>query len=274
MDRRLTAANTRVAAAALKGLVEAERYVEGEAACVSVAVVDLCSAPAGARDRQLLLGARVVVYERQAGWAYVQAAQDGYVGYLPEEALGSAFSPTHRVTARATHLYPEANFKTCERMALSHGTRLEVIGQEGRFAQTPLGFVPHHHLVTLDAREPPIDVARRFLGTPYLWGGNSGSGIDCSGLVQAALWAAGVACPGDSDLQETTVGAAIALDDEVRPADLFFWKGHVAMAQDSQTLLHATAHFMAVVEEPLAEALARIERDDSPLRSRRRIAGL
>jgi len=271
MDRRLTPANTRVAAAALKGMVMAESFVEGEAACIRAPLADLCRDPAGDRDRQLLMGARVVVYERVSGWAFVQAAHDGYVGYVPEKALGPTVKPTHRIAARTTHLYPEPDMKTRETAALSGGSVVAVTGETGRFAETTAGFIPLQHLAPLGERADPLVVARVFMGTPYLWGGNSGAGIDCSGLVQIALLAAGHDCPGDSDLQEAAVGREIDREAPVEPCDLFFWKGHVAMALDPETLIHATAHYMSVVAEPLAEALARIEKDDSPLRTRRRL---
>ncbi|MBS8227998.1 C40 family peptidase [Vannielia litorea] len=271
LDRRLTPANARVAASALKGLVEAEAYVEGEAACIRAPLTDICRDPAGDRERQLLMGARVVVYERVAGWAFIQAAADGYVGYVPEAALGSVVAPTHRVSARQSHLYPEASIKVREKAALSFGAQVEVTGQEGDLCETPGGFIPVQHLVEIGTRTPRLDVARLFLGTPYLWGGNSGAGIDCSGLVQAALRAEGHDCPGDSDMQEDALGEAMALDAPVAPGDLFFWSGHVAMALDAENLIHATGHFMSTVIEPLVPALVRIEAAGYPLRSRRRV---
>ncbi len=271
LDRRLTPANARVAAAALKGLVEAEAYVEGEAASVSAPLADICRDPAGDRERQILMGARVVVYERVAGWAFIQAAADGYVGYVSEDALGPVVAPTHRVAARQSHLYPEPTIKLREKASLSHGAQVQVTGREGDLCETPHGFIPHQHLVELGTRTPRLETARLFLGTPYLWGGNSGSGIDCSGLVQAALRAEGHDCPGDSDMQEEALGEAMALDAPVAPGDLFFWKGHVALALDTETLIHATGHYMSTVIEPLVPALTRIEAAGYPLRSRRRV---
>ncbi len=271
LDRRLTPANARVAAAALKGLVEAEAYVEGEAACVCAPLADICRDPAGDRERQLLMGARVVVYERVAGWAFVQAAADGYVGYVAEAALGEVVAPTHRVSARQSHLYPEPSIKVREKAVLSFGAQVVVTGQEGDLCETPGGFVPVQHLTEIGTRMDRLEVARLFLGTPYLWGGNSGAGLDCSGLVQAALRAEGHDCPGDSDMQEEAVGEGVALDAPVEPGDLFFWPGHVAMALDAERLIHATGHFMSTVIEPLPEALARIEAAGYALRSRRRV---
>ncbi|MFP4303321.1 MAG: NlpC/P60 family protein [Rhodosalinus sp.] len=269
-DRRLTPANGRVAAAHLKGWVAAERYVEGEAATVAVPVADLLVAPDGARDRQLLLGEAVTVYERRNGWAFVQAEKDGYVGYLDAAAVRGAGTPTHRVAARATHVYPAPDMKRREAMALSLGSRLTVTATEGRFAATPLGFVPVVHLAPLEVPETdPVAVAERLLGTPYLWGGNSADGIDCSGLVQAALLACGIACPGDSDMQ-----AALGAEAEGPPrrGDLLFWKGHVALVRDAGTLIHANAHHMAVSVERIEEATARIAaQGDGPITARRRL---
>ena len=272
-DRRTTPANARLAAAHLAGRVAAPRFVEGEPASVTAALADLLAAPGGARDRQLLFGEAVTVYERREGWAFVQAAKDGYVGYVAEDALGAPARPTHRVAARATHLYPAPDMKRRERAALSLGARVVVTGVSGRFAETPGGFVPSCHLAPLDAPEAdPVAVAARILGTPYLWGGNSAFGIDCSGLVQIACTACGIACPGDSDIQEAALGVPLAEDAPLRRGDLLFWKGHVAWLADAETLLHANARDMAVAFEPLGAAIARIEaQGDGPVTSRRRL---
>ncbi|WP_375260074.1 C40 family peptidase [Citreimonas sp.] len=258
-DRRLTPANDRVAAASLRGRIDAPRYVEGEAAGIDAAVVDLCAAPGGARDRQLLAGAIVTVFDRHAGWAFVQSADDGYVGYVDQDALGPTRTPTHRVSARATHAYERPDFKSPDRVTLSMGTRLEVSKSHGRFLETPLGFVPAAHLEPVEARaDDPVAVAERLLGTPYLWGGNSAFGIDCSGLVQLALAFCGVPCPGDSDMQERALGETLAPGAPVRRGDLLFWKGHVAWVSAPDMLLHANVHHMAVAYEPLKAAIARI----------------
>ncbi|MHA6347452.1 C40 family peptidase [Roseivivax sp. CAU 1761] len=260
-DRRLTPANGRVAAAHLRGRVAALAYRAGEPARLAAPLADLCRAPDGPRDRQVLKGAALTVYDRVGGWAFVQAGADGYVGYLREAALTAPGpAPTHRVAARATHLYPAPDFKTRERAALSLGAELAVTGRRGRFAETPEGFVPEAHLAPLDRPETdPVAVAERLLGTPYLWGGNSAWGIDCSGLVQAALRACGRACPGDSDLQEAAgLGRRLDPGAVARRGDLLFWRGHVGWVAGDDLLLHANAHHMAVAFEPLAAACARI----------------
>jgi cell wall-associated NlpC family hydrolase len=133
------------------------------------------------------------------------------------------------------------------------------------------GYLPARHLAPLDRVEPDfVAVAERFLGTPYLWGGKTNNGVDCSGLVQVALAACGMPCPRDSDMQERALGAPVALADS-RRGDLLFWKGHVAIVRDAATLLHANAFHMMVAVEPIAEALARIEAAGSPVTSVKRL---
>ncbi len=257
-DPRLTPANGRAALERLRGQVDAPRFVPGEAARVTVPLSDLCRSPGGARDRQLLWGEAVTVIDRQDGWAFVEAARDGYCGYLREVYLGPARPATHRVTAPATHLYPEPRVQAHETAALSFGALLTVNGGSGQFVSTPDGFVPAQHVRPLaKVFDDPVYVAGLFLGTPYLWGGNSRDGIDCSGLVQAAWLACGRACPGDSDLQQS-LGRPLADDVPHARGDLIFWPGHVAIMADEARVLHATGHAMAVVLEDLTEATARI----------------
>jgi cell wall-associated NlpC family hydrolase len=271
MDPRLTPANSRAALEILRGTVEAPIFTKGEAARVAVPLADLCRAPHGPRERQLLLGDALTVIDRHKGWAFVQAAKDGYCGYLPEAAVGPPQAPTHWVSVPASHLYPEPRVQARERAALPFGARLTVTALGGAFAETPEGFVPLAHLRPADAPlSDPVAVATLFLGTPYLWGGNSRAGIDCSGLVQAALLACGIACPGDSDLQES-LGQELPEGADLRAGDLLFWKGHVALVADSTRILHATGHFMATVFEETGPAIARIAAQGTPVIARRRL---
>jgi cell wall-associated NlpC family hydrolase len=276
MDRRLTPANGRVAAAHLRGQVTAERFVKGEALRICVPVADLVHEPHGRRERQMLLGDPVTVFERREGWAFVQSGKDGYVGYLRAGQFDERGAPTHWVTAAATHLYPEPDIKRIERARLPFGARLRVLADAGaRFLETEDGYVPRAHLAPLDWHfRDPVAVAALFLGTPYLWGGNSRDGIDCSGLVQTACLACGIACPADSDQQAEMVGQSLLEAASLHRGDLVFWKGHVGMVVNHNRLIHANAHHMAVACEPQDEAEARIaaQGNGAPLIRRRLVA--
>ena len=268
-DRRLTPANSHVALAgfATAGQVE----VTATPMRVACPVADLREAPGGRRDRQLLLGERFDVLEWRAGHAFGRAARDGYVGYVREEELETYRAPTHVISARATHLYPADDVKSEARASLSFGARVTVVDERRKFVEIDAGgFVPKAHIRPIDRPfADPVTIAQLFFGAPYLWGGNSTSGIDCSGLVQAAFLACGIDCPGDSDLQQH-LGRDVP--DSYQRGDLLFWKGHVALCVDPETLVHANAHHMAVAYEPISRALTRIEaQGDGPLVAHRRL---
>lgn len=274
MDQRLTPANARVAHVSLKAHVVAESYVEGAWARVIAPVSDLAREPGGLRDRQLLCGARVLVLERVEGHAFVQAERDGYVGYVPEAELGPDTVPTHWVVAPATHLYPAPDLKRRELAMLPFCAELRVVREVGTYSETDAGlFVPSKHLMRFGQRAgDPAAVAETFLGSPYLWGGNTRDGIDCSGLVQISCWACGIPCPGDSDHQAKKLGRALAPEESLRRGDLVFWQGHVAIAVDEDTLVHANAHAMAVSYEGYKEAISRIlAAGEGPVTVRRRL---
>ena len=261
-DRRLTPARADLVAEHLRGLVDAPRYSKGHAKRIVAASAPLRRSPdAGAPlETEALHGETLTMFDESDGWAWAQLDRDKYVGYLPAEALGAPAEPTHRVAALRTHAYPGPSIKLPPRMALSLGARLKIVAQEGDFAVSADGLrLWLTHLAEIGSREPDhVAVAERFLETPYLWGGRTSEGIDCSGLVQTGLDAAGVAAPRDSDMQEAALGEPVAIDQPLRRGDLVFWKGHVGVMRDSATLIHANGFHMKVVSEPLAEARIRI----------------
>lgn len=258
-DRRLTPFSGRVAHESLRGHIEAPAFTAGEAACLIAPVADLCPEPGALRDRQLLFGAALTVIDRAEGAAFVQAA-DGYCGWVAAAAVGPARVASHWVAAPATHLYREASIKRGEVARLSLGARVAVLAEESGFARAAEGYIPAQHLAPLSAPAPdPVALAESLLGTPYLWGGNSRDGIDCSGLVQVAFHAAGRACAGDSDLQRADFGDFLPAGTAPRRGDLFFWRGHVAIAVSETELIHANGHTMSVAYEGIAACLARIE---------------
>jgi cell wall-associated NlpC family hydrolase len=264
-DRRLTPARPDHAADRLRGLVDAPRYAKGCAMRVIAASAPLRRSPApdAPLETEALHGENVTVYDEEGEWAWAQLDLDQYVGYLPRAALGAPLSPTHRVAALRTHAYPGPSIKLKPRMALSLGARLTIVRQDGDFAVSEGGLhFWSRHLADARSREPDyVAVAERFLEAPYLWGGRTSEGIDCSGLVQTALTAAGIAAPRDSDMMEAGLGRRIAIDEKetlLARGDLVFWKGHVGIMRDSVTLIHANGWHMKVVSEPLMEARDRI----------------
>lgn len=259
-DPRLTPANTRIAAAHLGDTEPGLTRVQGQPRQVIRPLVDLLRAPEGPRDRQLLFGDSVIVYENRDGWAFIQAEKDGYVGYLPDTALGPVTGPTHWVAAPASHVYRDADIKSPDLFALSLGARITARAEHRDFIETAEGFIPRVHLRKIgDHSSDSVAVAETLLHTPYLWGGNSRWGIDCSGLVQAALLACALPCPGDSDLQQALGHEAAGAPQR---GDLIFWKGHVGLITGPNRLLHANAHHMAVAQEPLKDAIGRIAAQD------------
>jgi len=278
-DPRLTPARPDLAARHLEGSVTAARFVDGivRAVVESQAPVRRAPSPDATLLTEALMGERVTVYETtDEGWAWGQLHDDGYVGWLPAAALRAAdAAPTAKVAALRTLVFPGPDIKLPPLAALPLGARLAVARHEGSFAVAAGGFLPARHLALLDTALPDfVAVAERFLGTPYLWGGKTGLGIDCSGLVQVALTACGIACPRDSDMQERALGAPLTPARDfsgLQRGDLVFWKGHVALVRDPATLIHANAFHMAVAIEPLAEAIARIRAAGSDVTAVKRL---
>lgn len=279
-DPRLTPVRPDLAARHLEGQVEAEHFVEGVPYRVvrSSAAVTKEPSPAASLTTQALHGETVTVYETtMEGWAWGQLDRDFYVGWLPSDALGPVAAPaTHRVNALRTPVFPGPSIKLPPTALLSFDSRLSIVDRSEKFLVTDSGdFIFARHLQPIDEVEGDfVEVATRFLGAAYLWGGRSSLGLDCSGLVQVALQSCGIECPRDSDMQEATLGTRLDFDGDItklKRGDLVFWPGHVAIVEDGGTLLHATAHFMSVVREPLRSALVRIAATSALVRSVKRL---
>ncbi len=266
-DRRLNAYRADLAEERLRDIVAAERYVEGRTASVCVPVAPLRGRADGTAgvDTELLLGESVSLLDRAEGWCWVKADFDGYVGYLPESMIREgATQPTHIVAAPRTFAYPHPDLKNPAAFALSMGSRLVVTGEAEtrgtRYFLLEGGqavIAAHCRPIGTVAEPDYVSIAARFVETPYLWGGRSGFGIDCSGLVQLAMMMAGRTAPRDSDMQAGGLGLEIDRG-ELKRGDLVFWKGHAAIMEDEKTLLHANGHTMNVARENLDAAVERI----------------
>lgn len=258
---RLLPSRPDLAAEELRGKVDAPRFATGQRRRVTVALLDLRAHPERGAERatQLIRGESFTVYEvRPDGFAWGQAATDGYVGYVETAGLGPAQAAPRRITALWSQVYDRPLVRAATGDDLPFLAAVDVAGSTGAFARLRGGgFVPSAHLAPVAGDF--VTQAERLVGSPYLWGGRSPRGIDCSGLVQLALAAVGTSAPRDSDMQAAMLGVELAAGDPPRRGDLWFWKGHVGILRDPATLLHANAHHMAVAVEPLAPAVARIE---------------
>lgn len=279
LDKRLNPYRADLAAAYLRGEVEADRFVESEDFQVAAPRAPLLRraeihAP---MDTELLFGETFRVYEMEGDWCWGQSAEDDYVGYVSANLLRSPRGAvTHRVVALRTFIYPDADIKSRPTTPLSMNAKLVVTGAAGKFVELAGGgYVVSSHLSKIDTYASDyVAVAEEFLGVPYLWGGRDARGLDCSGLVQMSMERCGIACLRDTDLQEATLGEALSDPQDLsvlQRGDLIFWRGHVGIMVDGETLLHANATHMRTVKEPIAEAVRRIDKSDGPVTSIRRL---
>lgn len=270
LDKRLNAFRPDLADESLRGVVEAERFVSGKPMRVADPVVDVRSEPRGDAGiiTQFLYGDDVLVFEDENGWCWVQNERDGYVGYVVDTTLDRrSTDPTHIVIAPRTFVYPGSDLKFPRTRALSMGSLVTVVGGEERrgtlYGMLPSGeAVIAKHLVPIDeVTDDHVAVAETLMHTPYLWGGVSGFGIDCSGLVQLSLLMTGQPVLRDTDMQAASVGELVEPDKDyhnLQRGDFVFWKGHVAMMASHSMLVHASGHTMSVTLEPLRDAVERI----------------
>jgi len=275
-DARITPARPDLAAAFLKGKVSAQRFAGGSVMQVTCGVVDLRAAPSydAGLHTQLLFGEHFTVYEDKGGWVWGQAALDGYVGYARSEHFGGPGTATHQVISLSTPLLNAPDVKKGAPDMLPMNAKLAIAESGERFVRlADGGYAFAGHLAPLGHHAADwVSVAEQFVGIPYVWGGKTSTGIDCSGLVQTALQAGGIRSPRDTDMMEAQLGASVSLDAELQRGDLIFWKGHVGLMLDGTRIIHANGYFMQVSIEPLALVRERtLAKEGVPVRTIKRL---
>lgn len=280
LDGRLHAFRPDLADARLRGRVSAARFTEGRPARVTAGLAGLHPSPDRheALDTQLLFGERVTVFDETAEWAWVQNEADGYVGYMRTGDLsGETLQATHRIRGLSAHVMPEPALKHPPMMALPMGALVTAEGSEGAYSRLATGgWIYSRQLQALDDPLPDfVATALDLTGVPYLWGGRSALGLDCSALVQLVLSFAGIAAPRDSDQQEAGLGEPLDwVEGETLPerGDLLYGEGHVAIALDGEGVINANAYSMSVLVEPRADIAGRLVAESGQgFRSRRRV---
>ena len=266
-DKRLTPARGDIAAAHLKGKVEAGRFVEGKARQVIAPALALRRAPAddAMLETQALFGDGFTIYDERDGWVWGQSARDDYVGWAKAADLTADIAaPTHEIAVLRTLAFSGPDLKSAPKLALSLSSRVAITQTDGKWAKAAhAGWIYRAHLRPIGehASGDWVSEAEKFLGAPYLWGGKDSFGLDCSGLMQTAMASAGLSAPRDTDMQEAGLGAPVAAGPDLqrlRRGDLIFWKGHVGIMANDDWLIHASGHSMMVSRERLADAVARI----------------
>ncbi len=261
IDHRTTLARPELAPSDQEGIAAADTYLELQPAQCRQIVAPMRAAPDPAAEQvsQLLFGERFDILRRDGDFAWGQARRDGYVGWVESAALSfERTEPSHRVIAPRAAVLGEPRIRAACVGVVAMNALVEIAAVGEGFSHAEgLGWVATGQISPIGSEfRNPAEAATLFVGTPYVWGARDGAGLDCSGLVQQALHAAGLHCPRDAD-QQAALGVEVERE-RLRAGDLVAWRGHIGMMLDGARLIHANAHHMAVAIEPLETTVARI----------------
>ena len=268
LDPRVNAFRPNLADLSLKAFVQADDYVEPAIHQCILGVVPVYKEPNDKTPRvtEIRYGEFVDVFEeREDGYIWLQNRNDRYVGYIRGEgALNVSIAALmNRVCALHSFVYAEPDIKSPVIDRLTLGSFVSLDGEVGDFyPMASGGYIFKKHVAPTDEAQTQdyVFTAGQLLNVPYLWGGRTTLGIDCSGLVQLALDMAGIDCPRDSDQQRELFGHPLPChwrDIVWKRGDLVFFKDHVGIMTGHEHMIHANAHAMQVTVEPLRDVVAR-----------------